>query len=1094
MIKQARVSSSVKFFKDFFLKKYDLEDYNDINQPVLFFGCYFNKKSDIEDLFNHRNKVIIIWTGSDTLLLYSYPDIAYMIASNPHIYSIAISNFIENKLNGFNIKYKKFPIHPKIANNFTPVSLGDSLYMYSSVKNPSFYGENYLSIIKKNFPDIKIYLTNKNTYTEEQLKNIYTKCFLGLRLTKHDGLANTVCELGLMGRNCIWNGDTPNSLSWKDETDILNHIEEQRKYNVDVNKVSEKMREYLEINKSILFLNTFFDYDYYDNSLVSIIINSYKENKNNIISSIKNIRNQNVNTQIIFSTAKGDSSIDIVKDLDIDDLVISDKSGIFYQLNNALKKVKGEWLCYSSSNDIWDKNKLRTEISKCIENDKLVCYSNFVNIDENNKEIGKRKFFSYDYNKHLKGNYVSDLSVFNYTKLKKYLPFNIKYNNYAYYDLWLRIAEGEGNVFVHNDNYTWKYVQSKNSRHITKKMDNNILEEEKKGLELLKIDHSNKIVLTVALPIYNSAIITWIALEGLCNQKNINFCWELIICEEQELNYCGEDYIYKFEDRLRKNGCIRIKYIKQQKKISLSEKWKILYDNSSKESKVFLLQSSDCYSHPNRLSIAKKKIADEKYDWVHSLKGYFYYPQRNKMLLFDITNYKKGKYITGLNMSCNRLLLQKLSNKILKSGIDSWLMKEMRRYKKKDLRIYVDKSINWKKGLDIHGYNQITSRMRFFEQPIPPYFRTDILLSSVVSKDIVYKLLGLEKRDKRIYINNDLRNNNMKKGLNIKKLDNEIILYEIKNKVPILSVGLPAYNSGQIIWLALESLISQKDFDKPWELIIVEEQLRDYLGQEKLKLYKDRLKEAGCVKVVYIALDRWIPLTHKWKMIGKYISKSSKIFLMQGADDSSSEYKFNKSYQKIVEKDYDWYQSEQCYMFHIVKQKLLHFDLTRLSKNTTTQPTGLNMALRSDFIRQLPNSDRYAGVDSWFFNEAKNINKKKLRVYSDNCEEINNNLTTHGANQISLFREKYFEKTNKLFTFTEKKIEEIIGYELRDKLLEMKDYYINRKRERLLDKVEIEKKKSLKIEFIGTVLDFQKGRKKKKKKIRIDNKIITIEK
>jgi hypothetical protein len=42
--------------------------------------------------------------------------------------------------------------------------------------------------------------------------------------------------------------------------------------------------------------------------------------------------------------------------------------------------------------------------------------------------------------------------------------------------------------------------------------------------------------LTVGLPIYNSKKIAWIALEGLINQIDIYFDWELVVYEEDHDN------------------------------------------------------------------------------------------------------------------------------------------------------------------------------------------------------------------------------------------------------------------------------------------------------------------------------------------------------------------------------------------------------------------------------------------------------------------------------------------------------------------------------------------------------------------------------
>ena len=43
-----------------------------------------------------------------------------------------------------------------------------------------------------------------------------------------------------------------------------------------------------------------------------------------------------------------------------------------------------------------------------------------------------------------------------------------------------------------------------------------------------------KVEITVALPVWNSEAIAWLAMEGLCNQVHPGVGWELIIMEEVE--------------------------------------------------------------------------------------------------------------------------------------------------------------------------------------------------------------------------------------------------------------------------------------------------------------------------------------------------------------------------------------------------------------------------------------------------------------------------------------------------------------------------------------------------------------------------------
>ena len=54
------------------------------------------------------------------------------------------------------------------------------------------------------------------------MPEIYSKCFIGLRLTEHDGNANTVQEFNSMNIPIIFNGD--GGIKWEDENDIINTI------------------------------------------------------------------------------------------------------------------------------------------------------------------------------------------------------------------------------------------------------------------------------------------------------------------------------------------------------------------------------------------------------------------------------------------------------------------------------------------------------------------------------------------------------------------------------------------------------------------------------------------------------------------------------------------------------------------------------------------------------------------------------------------------------------------------------------------------------------------------------------------------------
>jgi len=86
-------------------------------------------------------------------------------------------------------------------------------------------------------------------------------------------------------------------------------------------------------------------------------------------------------------------------------------------------------------------------------------------------------------------------------------------------------------------------------------------------------------VLTVALPMYRSKKIGWLALESLCRQVDAPE-WELLICEEQEPEMFGMEELTKYKESLGYAECTRITYIVLQWWVPLSQKWKILAVNA----------------------------------------------------------------------------------------------------------------------------------------------------------------------------------------------------------------------------------------------------------------------------------------------------------------------------------------------------------------------------------------------------------------------------------------------------------------------------------------------------------------------------------
>jgi len=209
--------------------------------------------------------------------------------------------------------------------------------------------------------------------------------------------------------------------------------------------------------------------------MISIIINSYTEQTYNDI-------------EIIISTVIGDPSIKIANNFNLK-CVISESPGIYSQLNKSIKHISGDWYAYASGNDIALPTKLKDELSLCLKYNKKICYSSFYKSSDGGSTKKLIKFHDYDYNAHLKGNFVSDVALINTTILKKYLPFKEIYDNHAYWDLWLRIAENEGNIFVYNSKPEWVYIIDPKSKHIVRNKNKKLYEENKRKRLKMLSDH-----------------------------------------------------------------------------------------------------------------------------------------------------------------------------------------------------------------------------------------------------------------------------------------------------------------------------------------------------------------------------------------------------------------------------------------------------------------------------------------------------------------------------------------------------------------------------------------------------------------------------
>lgn len=226
--------------------------------------------------------------------------------------------------------------------------------------------------------------------------------------------------------------------------------------------------------------------------MVSVIMNTINEDPKLLIRAVDSYLIQK-NCELIISTVEEDPSISFLKDRNLKIVTMPREGhpyfskgksprGSFLQLNNGLKHITGDWFTFASGNDYSYPHKLKLEVDMCKSRNKEVCYSAY----DYQYEDGSKKtqlFHEYDWDRHMVGNFVADCSMISRRLVNKYLPFNTELNNYAYWDLWLRIRKVEGNVFCYNPVPAWVYVQDSDSMHVKRFKDPVKLQEAAKDRE-----------------------------------------------------------------------------------------------------------------------------------------------------------------------------------------------------------------------------------------------------------------------------------------------------------------------------------------------------------------------------------------------------------------------------------------------------------------------------------------------------------------------------------------------------------------------------------------------------------------------------------
>jgi len=252
-ITKCHVSKALKYFENSFMNKYGLSKYGKVDEPFIKFGMYYSE--DYRTVLYSQSPVIVVWCGNDAAKKSLKVRARRLLAHKKRIKHIATSECIAKDLRNVGLECEVIPVTPSEI-SFEPCKRGDKIYFYycSEVKK-DFYGYDIAKEVEKR-TGIKIIYATADSFSSEQMKDVYSKCFMGLRLTPRDGVASTVIELGMMGRRSVFNGDSPSSLKWNTVDDVCRIVQEEyeNRNDNDEEDVSRAVKEYLNDNKKWLMI------------------------------------------------------------------------------------------------------------------------------------------------------------------------------------------------------------------------------------------------------------------------------------------------------------------------------------------------------------------------------------------------------------------------------------------------------------------------------------------------------------------------------------------------------------------------------------------------------------------------------------------------------------------------------------------------------------------------------------------------------------------------------------------------------------------------------------------------------------------------
>ena len=237
----ALVSKELIFFKRRFFQNYNLQEYtpDKDTESVIVFGFYTKEdKLKITELILSKKKVFLVWGGMDCHTKKHFEKLSPSWGKN--IIHVSISTTIEQTLKENNIDsliWKDFSLLDqslfenlkKISSHHPPNCIYIYNGLYGKKYRESFFRKDIYNevmeelVTKHNFTSAQFILSNTLHKPYEEMPQLYSKCFIGLRLCDKDGNANTVQEFEYLNIPIIHNC-SDYGLKWSTKNDIIKII------------------------------------------------------------------------------------------------------------------------------------------------------------------------------------------------------------------------------------------------------------------------------------------------------------------------------------------------------------------------------------------------------------------------------------------------------------------------------------------------------------------------------------------------------------------------------------------------------------------------------------------------------------------------------------------------------------------------------------------------------------------------------------------------------------------------------------------------------------------------------------------------------